>query len=170
MRGGPAAPQYERPVGSPAGFVARRPMGRGAARPSTRFLCFFLRGCVRQSCFAAAAASCLRWGVALACSTHPLLLFLRLLYCQRPRARLPVCTQSAGAKVLPAHHSVCRHTRFFLPVSRRVRLSQGNRSRGKLESKRRGATDAIDATPSRHRPNSAHEEARLTYRTIILLL
>ena len=43
----PPTPQYERPVKSPAGFVARRPMGRGAARPSTRFVFVCSRGRAR---------------------------------------------------------------------------------------------------------------------------
>ena len=40
----------------------------------------------------------LRVGSGASCGTHPLLLFLGVLYCQRLRARLPVCTQSTRSK------------------------------------------------------------------------
>ena len=52
-----------------------------------------LRGCSGE------AGTCWLRGVALACSTHPLLLFLGLLCCQRPRARLQSAPRATGAKV-----------------------------------------------------------------------
>ena len=105
----PAAAQYERPVKSPAGFVARRLTGRGAARPSTRFrLCVLAR--VRTAAAASGAYCC--FGVEREDCSWRLLLFLGLLYCQRARARLPVLHPEHGSKVVAAryNHLASRHT------------------------------------------------------------
>ena len=89
----PAAAQYERPVGSPAGFVARRPMGRGAARPSTRFRLWVI-ALVRAAAAAPVLIASHRvWSAKLAVSSA---VFFRAAVLPEPRFRLPSLQQVRG--------------------------------------------------------------------------
>ena len=138
----------------PRDFVARRPMGRGAARPSTRFRLWVLAR-VRTAAAASGAYCC--FGVEREDCSWRLLLFLGLLYCQRPRAQLPVCTQSSRSKVFACHNNelAARHTRFCLCSSPRIvdrsrgKPSRGNRSKTTRSHGRR-RRDVWDPAP-RHR-------------------
>ena len=95
----PAAAQYERPVKSPAGFVARRLTGRGAARPSTRF-----RLCVLARVRTAAAARELIALVAVRVErgSTPATLLGLLVVSQQARTRV------VTGPIAPAKQSFCR--------------------------------------------------------------